>query len=229
MTLSLSESLESELTLFETIRVEPIGFGLERLCRWPAHFCRLGRSAAALGFPMPSESTWSDWAQALQRLPEGRLRLRLDLDRSGRLSWRHAVLTELPAASVGVGLAAAPLPIEQARWVGFKTSRRSVYDQAIREAEAAGLFDLLFFNEHDELTEGARSNVLVQLDGHWFTPPQSSGLLPGVMRATLLADPGLALRERVIRRSDLPKVQAWQVCNALRGLVPATLAGLNRG
>jgi para-aminobenzoate synthetase/4-amino-4-deoxychorismate lyase len=133
-------------------------------------------------------------------------------------------LLDLPAGPVVLGLAPRPVPAEQARLSGFKTSRREVYDQAIREAEAQGRFDLLFFNERDELTEGARSNVLVRMGGRWFTPPLSSGLLPGVMRATLLADPGFGLGERVIRRSDLPDIEAWRVCNALRGILPATLS-----
>jgi len=225
MTPSLTEAdpLEPELTLFETIRVEPGMGGLDRLCRWTEHFSRLGRSAAVLGFSMPDDQTWSDWAQALQRLPAERLRLRLDLDRCGRLSWRHAALIDLPPGPVGVCLAVQPLPSPQARLAGFKTSRRSVYDQAIREAEARGLFDVLFFNERDELTEGARSNVLVRLGGRWFTPPLSSGLLPGVMRAALLSDPALAVSERVIQRSELSQVEDWRVCNALRGALPATL------
>lgn len=218
-----SEPPESEFTLFETIRVEAGAGGLTRLCRWSEHFRRLGRSAAALGFSLPDESAWGAWVRALAELPPHRLRLRLDLDRQGRLSWRYAELLELPAGPVGLQLAALPVPTDQARLAGFKTSRRQVYDQAIREAEAQGLFDQIFFNPHDELTEGARSNVLVRLAGCWYTPPLSCGLLPGVMRSALLADPALGVRERVILRSELPAVEAWQVCNALRGLLPATL------
>ena len=46
------------------------------------------------------------------------------------------------------------------------------------------------------------------------TPPTSSGLLPGVLRAEL------AVPEEVLLARDLPHVRLW-VGNALRGLIPA--------
>jgi 4-amino-4-deoxychorismate lyase len=46
------------------------------------------------------------------------------------------------------------------------------------------------------------------------TPPLSSGLLPGVLRAEM------ACKEEVLMAEDLPKVQLW-VGNSVRGLIPA--------
>ena len=63
--------------------------------------------------------------------------------------------------------------------------------------------------------------MLVQLDGRWYTPPLSSGLLPGVMRAALLADPAWAAEERCITRDDLARAEEIVVCNALRGVLRA--------
>ena len=83
---------------------------------------------------------------------------------------------------------------------------------------------MLFFNERDELTEGGRSNVFVQLDGRWLTPPLSCGLLPGVQRAAMLADPAWNARESVITRAMLAGAQQIVVCNALRGAMTAQLA-----
>ena len=105
-----------------------------------------------------------------------------------------------------------------------KTSVRSVYDAAWRDAEAQGAFDALFFNERGELTEGGRSNVFVRLDGHWCTPPLSCGVLPGVMRAVLLAAPAWAAREQVITLEMLDEAEDLVVCNALRGPLRAVLA-----
>ena len=104
-----------------------------------------------------------------------------------------------------------------------KTSVRTRYDAAWRAAEAEGAFDTLFFNERGELTEGGRSNVFVQVDGRWCTPPLSCGLLPGIMRALVLADPAYDAVERVITRAMLARATALMVCNALRGPMPATL------
>ena len=104
-----------------------------------------------------------------------------------------------------------------------KTSVRTRYDAAWRNAEANGAFDTLFFNERGELTEGGRCNVFVQLDGNWLTPPLSGGVLPGVMRSVLLADPAWNASERVITREMLDRATQLVVCNALRGPLRAVL------
>ena len=104
-----------------------------------------------------------------------------------------------------------------------KTSARARYDAAWQHAVARGAFDMLFFNEHDELTEGGRSNVFVKLDGCWYTPPLEAGVLPGVMRAVLLEDAALDARIKSIARADLAHAQAVLVCNALRGALSAEI------
>jgi para-aminobenzoate synthetase/4-amino-4-deoxychorismate lyase len=82
---------------------------------------------------------------------------------------------------------------------------------------------MLFFNERGELTEGGRSNVFIKLDGHWYTPPLSAGLLPGVMRQVLLEDLAMQARERTLTQADLLRAEAIIVCNALRGALPARI------
>jgi para-aminobenzoate synthetase / 4-amino-4-deoxychorismate lyase len=102
-----------------------------------------------------------------------------------------------------------------------KTTFREDYDRAWREAEAQGAFDMLFFNERGELTEGGRSNVFVRLDGRWSTPSLDAGLLPGVMRGVLIEE--LDAEERPLTREDLDRAESLMICNALRGAVPARL------
>src|SRR5260370_38118791 len=66
-----------------------------------------------------------------------------------------------------------------------KTTARSLYDSVLRRLKAE-CFDALFFNEREEMTEGARSNVFLTKNGKWFTPPLESGLLDGIMRQQIL-------------------------------------------
>jgi para-aminobenzoate synthetase/4-amino-4-deoxychorismate lyase len=80
---------------------------------------------------------------------------------------------------------------------------------------------MLFCNAQGELTEGARSNVFVKLEGRWYTPPLAAGLLPGVMRAVLLADPVWNASERRLTLDDLRAAEEVIVCNALRGVLNA--------
>ncbi|MGF2509359.1 aminotransferase class IV, partial [Ralstonia pseudosolanacearum] len=106
-----------------------------------------------------------------------------------------------------------------------KTSLRAAYDAAWQAAEREGAFDAVFFNADGTLAEGGRSTVLVKLEGRWWTPPLSAGVLPGVMRAVLLEDArpwlGAPLHERVLTRADVVRAEAIAICNALRGVVPA--------
>jgi para-aminobenzoate synthetase/4-amino-4-deoxychorismate lyase len=138
------------------------------------------------------------------------------------------VLAPLPEAVVGLLL--APDHGFTATEVGdallhHKTTRRAQYDRGWRSAEALGAFDTLFFNDRGELTEGGRSNVFVKREGRWWTPPLSSGVLPGVMRSVLLEDVGLAAAEHVLTRADVLNAEALMVCNALRGALQARVVG----
>ena len=145
----------------------------------------------------------------------------MSIDGTGDIQIQTGLLSPLTAP---VAVLLAPLVQSSASlWLRHKTTRRAVYDQAWREAEEQGAFDMLFFNERGELTEGGRSNVLVKLDGRWYTPPLSAGALPGVMRAELMSDPDWLLAERSITRSELLGAAQIAVCNALRGVLMATL------
>jgi para-aminobenzoate synthetase/4-amino-4-deoxychorismate lyase len=152
--------------------------------------------------------------------------MRLALHKDGTVQITAAVLTPLKESSVGVLLgpdhaffatdAGDPL-------LHHKTTRRADYDRGWREAEAKGAFDTLFFNERGELTEGGRSNVFVRINGHWYTPPLSCGVLPGVLRAVMLGAPAWKASERVITRNMLEGADDIVVCNSLRGPLRAVL------
>ena len=107
------------------------------------------------------------------------------------------------------------------RWLSIKSSWRPAHRRAAASAAERGCFDGLLANERGEVTEGARTNLFVELDGTLWTPPRSSGLLPGILRETLIAN-GRA-RERVIRPPDLERSSALFIGNSARGLLRARL------
>jgi para-aminobenzoate synthetase / 4-amino-4-deoxychorismate lyase len=191
------------------------------------HLARLAAGAAWLGFPCDADALRERLAQTCAGLPDDAPhRVRVALGKDGAAQVACAPLAPLAGDPVGVMLASdhgfAPVASADALLLR-KTTRRADFDRAWREAEAQGAFDMLFFNERGELTEGGRSNVFVKLDGKWWTPPLSSGLLPGVMRGVLLEDASLDARERVLTREDVLNAQALMITNALRGAVPARL------
>ena len=189
------------------------------------HLARLTASAEWCGFPL-------DRAKLQERIDEtcarfeakAGYRLRIALSKSGEIAVTSAPLVPLAHSTVDVLLASeygfAPRSADEPL-LRHKTTFREDYDRAWREAEAQDAFDMLFFNECGELTEGGRSNVFVRLDGRWSTPPLDAGLLPGVMRAVLIEE--LDAEERTLTRADLDRAESLMICNALRGAVPARL------
>ena len=79
------------------------------------------------------------------------------------------------------------------------------YEDAI--AARPGFEDVLLYNERGEVTESTIANLVVEIGGELLTPPVSSGLLPGTLRAHLL-DEG-RIREKVITLQD---VRATKSC-----------------
>ena len=227
--------------LFETMRASREA-GVAHLDR---HLARLATSAAHLGFPFDESALREQIAERCAQLDAGgEHRFRLALSKVGRIGIVTAPLG--PVATLGpdvdedaeamsdgasgplVGVLLAPAhgfaSMRSNDWLlRHKTTRRAEYDRGWREAEANGAFDMLFFNERGELTEGGRSNVFVKLEGGWWTPPLTAGLLPGVMRQVLLDDPAFGASERVLTLRDLHDAEALIVCNALRGALAARI------
>jgi para-aminobenzoate synthetase/4-amino-4-deoxychorismate lyase len=210
--------LGQEFQLFETMHATQAD-GCRHL---DLHLARLRRSAGYFGFAYDEEKIRAGLAAAIRQLaPYGGHRLRLALDFSGTCKIQSAPLTAL-AEPVRVLLAAQPTEAGDI-FLRHKSTVRDRYDMAWRMAEAHGAFDMLFFNDTGELTEGARSNVFVKLGGRWYTPPLSAGLLPGVMRSVLLADPSMRAAERRLTRDDLQTADDILICNAPRGALRAVI------
>jgi para-aminobenzoate synthetase/4-amino-4-deoxychorismate lyase len=210
--------LLNEFEIFETIRATR-----EDGCRHlERHLARLRASAAYFGFAFAEELARAGAIAACAVLPANTPhRLRLALKPDGEVVVHTAPLAPLEGP---VELLLSDDPVDStALFARHKTSVRSRYDAAWKAAENVGAFDTLFFNERGELAEGGRSSVFVRVGERWYTPPLSSGVLPGVMRALLLEDPAWNAIECPISRETLERAQEIVVCNALRGPLRAVV------
>ncbi|MFV0370298.1 MAG: aminodeoxychorismate synthase component I [Azonexus sp.] len=202
------------LRLIETLRRENGVYPM-----WAGHLARLRRSAAALGFPL-NEATA---VQALAVQPmRGLWRVRLTLNHAGKVEVASGALDAAPPAEKLARLASETIIADDVLR-RHKTTARTAYDAALAALPADGsVFDAVFLNERGEVAEGARSTVFVERGGVFLTPPLTSGALPGVLRAHLLAS-GKA-REAVLWPTDL--AEGFWLGNALRGLQRVRLEGL---
>ncbi|NJK62248.1 MAG: hypothetical protein HC921_05770 [Synechococcaceae cyanobacterium SM2_3_1] len=80
-----------------------------------------------------------------------------------------------------------------------KTTHREIYRLA--QGHHPEYADVLLWNEKGELTEFCNANLVLQLQGSWYTPPVACGLLPGTYRAWLLHQG--KLQERILVLEDL--------------------------
>ncbi|MFN4326160.1 MAG: aminodeoxychorismate synthase component I [Azonexus sp.] len=184
--------------------------------RLAGHLARLRESAAWLGFAFDESRIRASLAEPAAR---GLWRVRLMLGKDGRCSVAAFPLVDEPTEGRFALLAETRIdsrhPLRR-----HKTTDRAVYDAALGLiAGQPAVFDQVFLNERGEVAEGARSNVFVERDGVLLTPPVTSGALPGVLRAELLAN-GRA-REAVLWPADL--AGGFWLGNALRGLVRVSL------
>jgi para-aminobenzoate synthetase/4-amino-4-deoxychorismate lyase len=103
-----------------------------------------------------------------------------------------------------------------------KTTHRPLYAEALKSATQAGFDEVLFLNLRGEVTEGAISNIFVEKNGRWFTPPIECGLLAGVQRRHILeTQPNI--EEKVLYPQDLRQADAIYLSNAVRGLRPVVI------
>lgn len=194
--------------------IETLAWDGARAPRGAAHAARMAGAARRLGFPFAKAGFDAALAGAA---PKGApARLRITLDAAGAF---RAEAQPLPPPLALWRLTLSPQRLSSTDpWLSVKSSQRPLYDAA-RAALPPGVDEVIFANERGEICEGTITTLFFDRGAGLCTPPLSCGLLPGVLRAALLAE---GAREEVLRLADLPRVRLF-AGNALRGLAPAVL------
>jgi para-aminobenzoate synthetase / 4-amino-4-deoxychorismate lyase len=191
----------SDFRLFETMRVSESG----EVALLERHLERLWNSAKYFSFKC-------DLTELRKRIPHNPGRLRVTLSADGAFEIEPG---PLPADNPRL-LKLATVRVESSDpFLYHKTTNRKIYEEAARGCDRQT--DVLLVNERNEITETTIANVAVFREGRWITPPISCGLLPGVMRAELLARGEIV--ERAIAVNDLIPGETIRCFNALRGVM----------
>lgn len=188
------------------------------------HLRRLRASALYFGYTLDEAAGRQRLADVVAGRAAARLRVRLTLAEDGTMA---VTATDQPALGPDAVMryVVSPTRLDSTNAFLFhKTTRRELYDREWQHyAATAGADEVLYLNERGELAEGSRTNVFVERGGRLLTPPLSSGLLPGVLRAELLASG--RVEEAVLTLDDLRAADAVYVGNSVRGLVKAAPVG----
>jgi branched-subunit amino acid aminotransferase/4-amino-4-deoxychorismate lyase len=199
-------------SVLETMRLER-----GHLVRRDRHVARAAAAATGLGFVWDAAATGAALDAAQAAHADGVWRTRLLVDASGAATVECLPLVHDESRVWRVGLAPSPVASDDSS-LRVKTTRREIYERA--KAARPDLDDVLLWNERDEITESTIANVVVELDGTWWTPPVACGLLPGVFRAAVLE--ARMVVEGVVTKDDIRRATRLWLINSLRDWVPAT-------
>ena len=189
----------------------------------PEHLARLSESARYFDFPFDAAQARARLEEAAARFAEPRQRVRLVLAEAGEITLSAA---PLPGTQTGPWkLALSPERVDSNDpFLYHKTTRRPLYAREhARLAKLCGADEVVFQNTRGEITEGSFTNIFVARGDALLTPPVACGLLPGTLRAKLLAED--RCREATLTVDDLARAQTLYVGNSVRGLVPCTWIG----
>ncbi len=194
------------------------------------HLARMRRSAHTFGFAFDEEAVRKQVARApLDKdragiTGDGPWIMRLVLAQMGTITLEVSALADRPLPD--------PLPVRLAHGrvdshdllLRHKTTDRRVYQDAAGERQDADQArEVFLLNERGELTEGTITNIVLELDGKRYTPPDAAGLLPGCYREELLARGEIT--ERTLTPCDLYRADAVWAINSVRGMLRCTVVG----
>jgi para-aminobenzoate synthetase / 4-amino-4-deoxychorismate lyase len=174
------------------------------------HLKRLTTSAQYFAFPVDLLSVQNYLKAIAQTLPSHPQKVRLLLSPQGTLTHESSPLVKTHQP---LRVCLAPEPVNSTNvFLYHKTNDRQIYTQA--QQQCPGYDDVILWNENGELTEFCTGNLVVELEGKWYTPPIECGLLAGTFRAWLLEQK--MVQERIIRVKELANCSRVFLVNSVR-------------
>ena len=175
------------------------------------HLARLEQSARHFGF-IYAASQIRDELDGAVRSADGPLRVRLLLAEDGAVRVERSPL----AGREGVWrVRLAKHPVDPSdEFLYHKTTNRTVYERA----RLPDCDDVILWNPAGEVTETTIANLVVEdshIGGRRITPPIVCGLLPGTLRAELLATGEIS--EGRVTVEQLKTAPRFWLVNSVRG------------
>lgn len=174
------------------------------------HLNRLNQSSKYFNFRINIDEIQHHLLLLAEQHPHGDFKVRLLAEKNGAvtLEAQPLVRTKTP-----IQVTLANRPIDQNHvFLYHKTTNRDIYTQF--QQHSPHVFDVLLWNEHEQLTEFTNGNVVLEIDGRLWTPPIECGLLAGTFREKLLKEG--QIQERILTLDDLKKAAKVWFVNSVR-------------
>ena len=222
--------------VFSTIKViDGVLFAFER------HWARMSRDAALMRVPLPLDAARVE--NNLLRLVEknkaflSTMRVVVVRNRGGM--WEgpdQARASDIIAFTADIkswGDSVKLDYVRQARHAASKFAGTKILAWAmnvtwLEEAQQQGFDEVILLNERDEVAECTSANIFAAKGGEVWTPPISSGCLPGITRDLLLTEvhvPGVTVTEKALTPADLESADEVFITSTTRDLLPVAIIG----
>lgn len=221
--------------IFTTLKVvDGVLFAFER------HWARMSKDAALLHIPMPdAEETERQLLKlvAANRVPRATMRVAIVRNTGGM--WQAQAI-ERPVDVIALtadlkdwGAAVKLRYVPQGRHAASPFAGAKVLSWAfnltwIEQAQCEGFDEVILLNERGEVAECTSANIFAASGDRIWTPPLSSGCLPGVTREILLEEcriPGYTIAERVLFPEDLDSADEVFITSTTRDLLSVSMIG----
>lgn len=209
----LLEENRTEFQLLESLLLEDGDYFLLE-----GHLNRLKKSAHYFGFGCDLAEVNKELMDFSKQHSLGVFKVRFLLAQNGDLTIEGDPIAK---HDEGLKVILADKPLEKENlFLYHKTTNREVYSQ-FQKKMPADVFDVLLWNEDGELTEFTNGNVVLEINGKFFTPPVNCGLLAGTFRELLLKSG--EIQEKTLSVADIQKSTGIWFINSVRKWVEVQL------
>ena len=221
--------------VFSTIKViDGVLFAFER------HWARMSRDAALLRVTLPSDPGRVE--NNLLRLVEknraflSTMRLVVVRNQGGMWEAGPTPPSDVIAFTADIkhwGRSVKLNYVPHARYAESKFAGTKILAWAmnltwLEEAQCQGFDEVVLLNERGEVAECTSANIFAAKGSEVWTPPLSSGCLPGITRELLLDEvhlPGVRVTEKVLQPADLESADEVFITSTTRDLLPVESIG----
>jgi len=217
--------------VFSTLRVDDgTLFAFER------HWARISRDAAALHVPLPpdSEAVRRSLLELVEANGAYNSTLRLAIVRNTGGMWAGpstgaacdviALTADLKHWGGGVKLSyVANGRYSACEFAGAKILSWAMNLTWLETVQSRGFDEAILLNERGEVAECTSANIFIANGNRVWTPPLSSGCLPGVTREIILTAidvPGIAVGEKTLAPAEVEAADEVFITSTTRNLLP---------